>query len=40
LVYKDGNIYEGELRNDMANGRGVYIHTDGTKYEGEWKDDL
>jgi len=26
--------------NDMANGKGIYLHIGGAKYEGEWKDDL
>jgi len=31
----DGDIYEGEWFNDMANGKGNYIHSGGAKYEGD-----
>ena len=40
LVHIDGDVYQGEWMNDMANGKGVYIHSGGAQYEGEWKDDL
>jgi len=38
VFYKDGTLqYEGELKNDMYNGKGKY-YKDGTLiYEGEWK---
>lgn len=35
----DGDVYEGEWRNDKANGKGMLINSDGIVYEGEWKDD-
>jgi hypothetical protein len=39
-VHVDGDIYEGDWVDDMANGTGVYIHSGGAKYDGEWKNDL
>ena len=35
----DGSLYEGQWKNDKANGRGRLLHSDGDVYEGEWKDD-
>ena len=39
LVHADGDVYEGEWENDMANGVGSYYHLDGTKYVGAWVND-
>jgi hypothetical protein len=36
--YASGAIYEGEWKNDVRHGKGVYMYPDGT--EGEWKDDV
>jgi hypothetical protein len=38
-VWKDGSIYEGNWRNNVASGKGRIVHADGDCYEGEWKDD-
>ncbi len=35
-VFKDGSVYEGSWRNDMAHGKGRLIHSDGDVYEGDW----
>ena len=40
VFYKNGNIYEGEIKDGMRNGKGVMIYKSGNKYVGEWKDDL
>jgi hypothetical protein len=32
-------MYEGEWRNDKANGKGRLIHSDGDVYEGDWFND-
>ena len=34
------DVYEGEWRDDKANGYGVYVHVNGARYEGHWKNDL
>jgi len=39
LIHADGDIYEGEWRDDKANGKGNYMHANGAKYQGDWKDD-
>ena len=33
----DGDIYEGEHKNDFINGIGIYHSKNGNKYEGEFK---
>ena len=37
--YSDGDKYDGNWENNVANGYGVYTFSDGEKYEGSWKDD-
>jgi hypothetical protein len=39
LIHADGDIYDGEWKDDKANGFGNYIHVNGAKYEGEWLND-
>ena len=39
-TYPDGNIYEGEYKDDRRNGKGTYKHHDGAKYVGEFKNNL
>lgn len=40
LFDKAGNIiYEGEYKNGIKNGKGVYYYEDGKKYDGEFVDD-
>jgi hypothetical protein len=36
----DGDVFDGQWKDDKANGYGVYTHVNGAKYEGHWKDDL
>jgi len=38
-LWADGSKYEGNWKDDMANGKGRLIHVDGDVYEGDWKDD-
>lgn len=26
LIHSDGDVYEGEWKNDKAHGKGVYVH--------------
>lgn len=39
LIHADGDVYEGEWKDDKAHGKGFYNHTDGARYEGEWYED-
>ena len=34
LIHSNGDIYNGEWRNDKANGNGKFIHANGAVYEG------
>jgi hypothetical protein len=38
-VYENGDVYEGELKDDKRNGKGKFVCKTGTLYEGDWKDD-
>ena len=35
----DGDVYEGDWKDDKAHGSGFCYHTDGGKYVGEWFED-
>ena len=37
--YANGDVYDGELKDDKRNGRGKITYEDGDVYDGEWKDD-
>jgi hypothetical protein len=41
-IFNDGqgNIYEGEFKNDLIEGKGVYKTQEGTVYNGEWSNNL
>lgn len=47
LVYKNGDVYEGQFKDDkrdgegkiQANSLGVMIYKNGEKYDGQWSDD-
>ena len=38
--YDNGDIYEGEFKNDLKEGYGIFYNSNGDRYEGEWKNDL
>ena len=37
--WNDGNVYAGEWRKNIREGRGTLVLTEGARYEGEWRDD-
>jgi len=39
LIHADGDIYEGDWKNDKAHGKGIYVHMDGARYDGDWVED-
>ena len=40
MIYRNGNMYEGDFLDEKRHGKGTHFHLCGSKYEGEWKDDL
>ena len=40
LVYPYGEIYEGDFKDGLRDGAGIFIDKKGDKYEGYYKDDL
>ena len=38
--YDNGTYYQGEFKNGMRNGYGIFIYLDKSRYEGEWKNDM
>ena len=40
MNYKNGDIYKGEWKNDLKEGKGIMKYNNGDIYKGEWKNDL
>ena len=38
-IFKPGDKYEGDWKNGMPNGKGVFTYADGNKYDGDYVDD-
>ena len=36
-IYKNGNRYEGNYKNNKSEGKGIYYWNNGDRYEGDWK---
>lgn len=34
MTHSNGDVYEGDWKNDKANGYGIFIDTNSAKYEG------
>ena len=39
IIYPNGNIYEGGLKDGKYHGQGTYTLADGWQYVGQWRDD-
>ena len=39
VYFKDGNRYEGDIKNNKRDGKGIYYYNNGERYEGDWKND-
>ena len=37
LIHSNGNMYEGQWKNDLAHGYGKYLSLNGANYQGEWR---
>ena len=38
--FKDGSRYEGEYKNKVREGKGIYHYINGDIYIGEWKNNI
>ena len=39
MFFNNGDRYEGDWKNNVYEGKGIYFWKDGRKYEGNWKND-
>ena len=39
MYYNDGNRYEGDWRNDKAEGKGIYYYNNGDRMMGDYYND-
>lgn len=39
LIHVKGDVYEGQWKDDKADGFGIYTHNNGNRYVGDWKGD-
>ena len=37
VEFDNGDVYEGEIKNNLMNGQGTWTSADGDQYVGEWK---
>ena len=40
INYSNGDVYEGEILNDLKDGSGTYYYENGEMYDGLFSDDL
>jgi len=40
IQYPNGDKYQGEWKDDMKDGYGMFTYINGNKYKGKWKDDM
>lgn len=36
--FSNGDMYDGDWKDNYMHGRGIFKYADGSSYEGEWKD--
>jgi len=39
MTWNNGDVYQGEWKNNKANGHGIFVDSQGSTYDGEWIDD-
>ena len=40
MHFKNGDKYEGDWKNDIKEGKGIYFFNNGDKYEGDFKNNI
>ena len=40
VTYSNGDIYEGELKDNIKEGLGIYYYSNGEKFDGLFQDDM
>jgi len=40
VVFPDGAVYKGQIKNGERHGYGIQVWPDGAKYEGYWRDNM
>lgn len=40
MNWDDGSKYDGDWKDDVRHGKGVFEYTNGDKYDGDWADDI
>jgi len=39
MIYPSKDKYEGDFKDGIKKGSGIYEHVDGSRYEGKWEND-
>ena len=37
MLFKNGEKYVGQFKNDLIDGYGIYFYSNGKRYEGNWR---
>ncbi len=40
MTHANGDIFQGQWKDDMANGHGTFLDTNGARYTGDWVNDV
>ncbi len=40
LVFPDGTVYKGQVKEGLRHGFGIQVWPDGARYEGMWQDNV
>ena len=40
VVFPDGTVYKGQIKDGKRHGYGIQVWPDGARYEGQWRDNV